>query len=77
MGVEGVRTCSRTCSINWIYTEEHLVRDLVIKKADKGSWIVVQDSSTYVAEGKSHLGDSSTYKPLDADPTASIAKAIG
>ena len=50
--------------------------DLVIKKSDKGSCIVVQDWSTYVAEGKSHLANTSTYRPLDADPTTSIAKDI-
>ena len=38
--------------------------DLV--KADKGSCIVVQDRSTYAAEGKAHLADTSTYKPLDS-----------
>ena len=52
-------------------------RDLVIKKADKGSCIVVQDRSTYISKGSSHLADASTYKPLDSDPTASIAKNIG
>ena len=52
-------------------------RDLVIKKADKGSCIVIQDRSTYAAEGKSHLADTSTYMPIDSDPTASIAKDIG
>ena len=35
-------------------------RDLVIKKTDKGSCIVVQDRSTYVAEGRNHLADTST-----------------
>ena len=52
-------------------------RDLVIKKGDKGSCIVIQDRSTYAAEGKSHLADTSTYMPIDSDPTASIAKDIG
>ena len=52
-------------------------RDLVIKKADKGSCIVVQDRSIYISEGSSHLADTSTYKPLDSDPTACIAKNIG
>ena len=52
-------------------------RHLVFKKTEKGSCIVVQDRSTCVAEGKTHLDDTSTYKPLDSDPTASIAKAIG
>ena len=45
-------------------------------KADKGSCIVVQDPST-VEEGKAHLADTSTYKLLDSDQTASIAKGIG
>ena len=36
--------------------------DLVIKKADEGSCIVVQDRSTYVAEGKSHLANTSTKR---------------
>ena len=52
-------------------------KNTVIKKADKGSCIVVQDRSTYVSDGKAHLADTSTYKPLDSDPTPSIAKAIG
>ena len=52
-------------------------RDLVIKKADKGSCIVIQDRSTYVAEGKSHLADTSTYKPLESDPTAAITECVG
>ena len=51
-------------------------RDLVIKKADKGSCIVVQDRSTHVAEGRNHLADTSTYRPLDADTTTSIAKGL-
>ena len=52
-------------------------KDIVIKKADKGSCIVVQDRSAYVSEGRAHLADTSTYKPLDSDPTASIAEGIG
>ena len=51
-------------------------RDIAIKKADKGSCIVVQDRRSYVSEGKSHLDDTSTYKPLNSDPTASIARNI-
>ena len=52
-------------------------KDIVIKKADKGGCIVVQDRSSYVSEGRAHLAGTSTYKPLDSDPTASIAKGIG
>ena len=51
-------------------------RHLIIKKADKGSCIIVQDPSTYVAEGKTHLANTSTYRQLDVDTTTSIAKGI-
>lgn len=47
-------------------------RDLVIKKTDKGSCIVVQDHFTYTSEASSHLTDTSKYKLL-----YSIAKNIG
>ena len=49
-------------------------KDIVIKK---GSCIVVEDHLSYVSEGRAHLADTSTYKPLDSDTTASIAKGIG
>ena len=45
--------------------------------AEKGSCIVVQDRFAYISEGSLHLADASTYKPLDYDPTSSIAKNIG
>ena len=51
-------------------------KSLIIKKADKGSCIVVQDRTTYSSEGKTHLADTSTYKPLPADPTACITNKI-
>ena len=37
---------------------------LIISKADKGSTIVVQDRSEYIAEATKHLNDQTTYKPL-------------
>ena len=51
-------------------------KSLVIKKADKGSCIVVQDRTTYISEGKAHLANTSTHKPLPTDPTACINNKI-
>ena len=36
-------------------------KDIVIKPADKGSCIVVQDTTTYIKEGLEHLSDPNTY----------------
>ena len=44
----------------WILQELGKNRHFVFKKAEKGSCIVVQERSTCVAEGKTHLDDSST-----------------
>ena len=55
-------------------SRRRILHELVIKKADKGSCIIVQDRSTYISEGSSHLADASTYK---SNPTASIDKNIG
>lgn len=32
-----------------------------IKRADKGSVIVIEDKTTYILEGRKHLDDPSTY----------------
>ena len=42
---------------------------LVINKADKGSTIVVQDRSEYIAKAMKHLNDQTTYKPLKENIT--------
>ena len=49
---------------------------LVIKAADKGSGIVVEDRSSYISDGLEHLSDVTIYSPVETDPTAQIAKAI-
>lgn len=43
--------------------------DLIIKSADKGSSIVVQDKSAYIKEIERQLGDVNSYMPLHSDPT--------
>ena len=42
---------------------------IVIKKADKGGAIVIQNRTDYVAEGERQLSDGKFYKVLDHDPT--------
>ena len=49
---------------------------LVIKKADKGACIVVEDRDSYVSNGLAHLHDPHTYQPLEGDPTQALAKRI-
>ncbi len=50
--------------------------DIVIKNADKGSGIVIEDREKYIADGKEHLEDKNIYRMIDADPTLQLAKAI-
>ena len=49
---------------------------LVIKSADKGSGIVVEDTEQYVKDGLDHLSDESIYERVDADPTIALTEAI-
>ncbi len=49
--------------------------DLVIKNADKGSGIVVEDRESYIKDGLAHLSDENIYKNIDHDPTTMLAKA--
>ncbi|XP_062572166.1 uncharacterized protein LOC134234122 [Saccostrea cucullata] len=50
--------------------------DIVIKKADKGSTVVVMDKETYMAEAQRQLSDERFYKKLDSDPTKEFSTAI-
>ncbi|XP_061182321.1 uncharacterized protein LOC133190645 [Saccostrea echinata] len=50
--------------------------DIVIKKADKGSTVVVLDKETYMAEAHRQLSDERFYKKLDSDPTKEFSTAI-
>ncbi|XP_061190260.1 uncharacterized protein LOC133198133 [Saccostrea echinata] len=50
--------------------------DIVIKKADKGSTVVVLDKETYMAEAHRQLSDERFYKKLGSDPTKEFSTAI-
>ncbi|XP_062599980.1 uncharacterized protein LOC134261570 [Saccostrea cucullata] len=50
--------------------------DIVIKKADKGSTVVVLDKEIYMAEAQRQLSDERFYKKLDSDPTKEFSTAI-
>ncbi|XP_062611639.1 uncharacterized protein LOC134273453 [Saccostrea cucullata] len=50
--------------------------DTVIKKADKGSTVVVLYKETYMAEAQRQLSDKRFYKKLDSDPTKEFSTAI-
>lgn len=48
---------------------------LTIKKADKGSCVVIEDTDQYIKDGLSHLQDQRTYAKISEDPTEELAKA--
>ena len=49
---------------------------IVIKSADKGSGIVVEDRTGYLEAGLEHLSDTSIYEEVETDPTQQLASAI-
>ena len=51
-------------------------KDIVIKNADKGSSVVVENREDYIAEGLKHLSDQSIYQNIPTDPTQELAKTI-
>lgn len=50
--------------------------ELVIKKADKGSGIVLEDRSRYIRDGEQHLADTAVYEKINNDPSESLREAI-
>ncbi len=50
--------------------------ELVIRKADKGSCVVVEDRKDYIRDGLAHLADRDVYVELQDDPTQELCKAI-
>lgn len=50
--------------------------DIVIKPADKGSCVVVQDKTDYIAAAQRQLSDDRFYKELDSDPTDKHAESV-
>jgi len=49
---------------------------LVIKGADKGSGIVVEDRDKYILAGTNHLSDQTIYEKIQTDPTVQLGHAI-
>jgi hypothetical protein len=50
--------------------------EIIVKKADKGSAVVIMTTSDYLREGYRQLNDHNFYHKLDHDPTKSIAIKI-
>ena len=51
-------------------------KDLTIKKADKGSCIVVEDITNYIDNGLFYLQDASINRQLLGDPTEHMSENI-
>ena len=51
-------------------------RNLIIRKADKGSVIVVEDIDDYVKNGRQHLADNSVYLRVEGDISQALASSI-
>ena len=50
--------------------------DIIVKKADKGSMVVIEDRQTYIEKGLDQVQDLQTYQHLDTDPTECITRQI-
>lgn len=68
--------------VNMTQSERKAVRELknnksiIILPADKGSKIVIQDLTDYIAEANRQLSDTNSYKLLNEDPTADFSERI-
>ena len=50
--------------------------DIIIKKADKGSAVVVMNTADYLREGYRQLSDTKFYIKLEHDPTEEVAEKV-
>ena len=50
--------------------------EIVIKKADKGSAVVIMQTTDYLREGYRQLSDRNFYNTLTEDPTLAISNKI-
>ena len=64
----------------WVYLCVPLAlrkrKDIIIKEADKGSTVVIQDRQGYVETGLEHFSDRDTYNELQEDQTKLVAKEV-
>jgi hypothetical protein len=51
-------------------------RNIIIKEADKGSAVVIQDREQYIQECSRQLNDTKYYTKLESDPTPSFTKDV-
>ena len=51
-------------------------KDIIIKKGDKGSTVVIQDRQEYIETGLEHLSDRDTYNELEEDQTKQVANEV-
>ena len=49
---------------------------LLIKNADKGPGIIVEDDDDYIKDGLEHLSDTNIYEQTAEDPTVLLGQAI-
>ena len=50
--------------------------NIIVKRADKGSCVVIENKSDYIKNGLQHLQDIETYRQLQGDPTTILAENI-
>lgn len=50
--------------------------DIIIKSADKGGGIVLQNKADYIKEARRFLSDRTTYNKLKKDPTTDFAHEV-
>ena len=51
--------------------------DIIIKKVDKGSTVIIQDRQEYIDTGLEHLSDKkNTYSELEEDQTKQVAEKV-
>ena len=59
-----------------ITLEQLRKRKDIIKKADKGSTVVIQDRQEYIETGLEHLSDRDMYNELQEDHTKQVAEEV-
>ena len=50
--------------------------ELIFKKTDKGSIIIIDDKDEYITDCNLHLNDRTTYRKLGQDPTLNVTHSI-
>ena len=77
-----MNTQTKTIYPNLTKLEKIAIRELasddtlIIKSADKGSGIVIEDTEKYKQDGLEHLADDNIYEKISTDPTLALAEGI-